>query len=92
MTAAIKLNAAEGDAYFDDNTNFTGGLWEFSGTAGGANAWNYLLSSPGIVANGAVPAVLGFVGAVGGPAAAAQATWIQVNCADNVVRWVPAWV
>jgi hypothetical protein len=91
-TAAIRGAAAEGDTYFDDNTNFTGGLWEFSGAAGGANAWNYLLSSPGIQAlGGGIPAVLGTVGAPG-PAVAAQATWVQVNCADNVVRWVPAWV
>ena len=91
-TATIRGGALEGDTYFDDNANFTGGLWEFSGTAGGANAWNYLLSSPGVDAlgGGAAP-TLGTIGGTG-PAAAAQATWIKVNCADNVVRWVPAWV
>ena len=92
-TTTIRGGAVEGDVYFDDNTNFTGGLWEFSGVAGGANAWNYLLSSPGITAiGGAAPALLGTVGGAAGPVAAAQATWVQVNCADNVVRWVPAWV
>ena len=92
-TATIRGAAAEGDTYFDDNTNFTGGLWEFSGIAGGANAWNYLLSSPGItVIGGAAPALLGTVGGAAGPVVAAQATWVQVNCADNVVRWIPAWV
>ena len=91
-TATIRGAAAEGDTYFDDNTNFTGGLWEFSGIAGGANAWNYLLSSPGVNAlGGGAAATLGTIGG-GGPAAAAQATWVKMNCADNVVRWVPAWV
>lgn len=89
---AVRPNAAEGDVYFDDNTNFAGGLWEFNGCAGGANAWNYLLNSPGIDAlGGGAAATMGTIGGTG-PAAAAQATWIQVNCADNVVRWVPAWV
>lgn len=91
-TGTIRGGGTEGDVYFDDNTNFTGGLWEYSGIAGGANAWNYLLSSPGVDAlgGGAAP-TLGTIGGTG-PAAAAQATWIKVNCADNVVRWVPAWV
>lgn len=91
-TSTIRGGAAEGDLYFDDNTNYTGGLWEYSGCAGGANAWNYLLSSPGVDAlgGGAAP-TLGTIGGTG-PATAAQATWIKVNCADNVVRWVPAWV
>lgn len=92
-TAAIRGGGIAGDTYFDDGTNFPAGLWEFSKTAaGGAAAWNFLLSSPGVNAlgGGAAP-TLGTIGGTG-PAAAAQATWVQINCADGVVRWIPAWV
>ena len=92
-TATIRGGAVSGDTYFDDGTNFPAGLWEFSKTAaGGAAAWNFLLSSPGVNAlgGGAAP-TLGTIGGAG-PATAAQANWVKINCADGVVRWVPAWV
>jgi hypothetical protein len=56
--------------------------------------WNYLLSSLGVVAPGAGAAAVNGTVLVGGvgPQVAAMATWVQINCADNVVRWVPAWV
>lgn len=95
--ATGRANALEGDTYFADGVTSPSGLWEFSKTAaGGAAAWNFVLSSPGIdaVGAGAVAALGNTVVGAGntGPQVAAQATWVEVNCADGVVRWVPAWV
>lgn len=86
-TAGIRAGAIEGDTYFDDGTNFRDGLWEYAG-----GAWHKLLQTQAVDAlgGGAAP-TLGTIGGTG-PAAAAQAAWIQVVGTNGTTYWIPVWV
>jgi hypothetical protein len=88
-TATIRGNAADGDTYFDDGTNFRKGLWEYAG--GWAKLMQYTQTDAIAGAGGAATLAANTNGATG-PTTAAQAKWAKIVCLDGTAGWIPVWV